>query len=78
MIDDEDIPRCQKLDGTTLLIVRQLSPDPNHVAITDGERTAIYVLAPSLPTESVRYDDRLANVPSTIVPSYTEGGWPNA
>ena len=45
MIEIEAILSCEKLDGTTLTLLPRLSPDPDHIAITDGERTAIYVPA---------------------------------
>lgn len=43
-----ELPRCEKLDGSTLRIVPAYTEagqfcEANCVTITDGERTAIYV-----------------------------------
>jgi hypothetical protein len=44
----QQLPRCQKLDGSTLSIVPDYTEagaykEANCVTITDGERTAVYV-----------------------------------
>lgn len=48
MVDESDLPRCDKLDGSTLKIVPRYIEagrlcEANVITITDGERTAIYV-----------------------------------
>jgi hypothetical protein len=72
------IPRdtSAQLDGRLLRIVPELSEGPNRVAITDGERTAIY--APVEPVEHDReqgYVESLEADATAIVPHYTEAGW---
>jgi hypothetical protein len=47
-IKDQEVPRCEKLDGSTLSIVPAYTEagmfmQANCVTITDGERTAVYV-----------------------------------
>lgn len=44
----ENLPRCDKLDGSTLSIVPNYTEagqfcEANCVTISDGERTAIYI-----------------------------------
>lgn len=45
---NETLPRCQKLDGSTLAIVPSYTEagsncEANCITVTDGERTAVYV-----------------------------------
>lgn len=78
MIEAEDIPRSEKLDGSELWIRVELMAGPDRVPITDGERTAIYVpmAADGSPSGENREPfARLAKAPTAIVPGYTEGGW---
>jgi hypothetical protein len=44
----ENLPRCDKLDGSTLRIVPAYTEagryaEANCITVTDGERTAVYV-----------------------------------
>jgi len=72
------IPRdlSRELEGGELRIVPELSEGPDRVAITDGERTAIYS-----PIEPISYDRESGYVESLqaeaieIVPHYAEAGW---
>ncbi len=73
----ELLPRDEsaKLDGSKLKIVRDLSRGSGRVAITDGERIAIY--APIPPPESERglgFVETLEAEPKKVVPHYTETG----
>jgi hypothetical protein len=72
------IPRdlSRELEGGELRIVPELSEGPARVAITDGERIAIY--SPIEPVSSDRecgYVERLEADAIEIVPHYTEAGW---
>lgn len=70
-IAPEDIPRCPELDGSTLKIMPSFAEgEPTAIAVTDGERTAIYV--PLLRDTAVvtAAFDRLR-----IARGYTEAGW---
>ena len=71
------LPRDEslKLDGSKLKIVRDLSRGPRRVAITDGERTAIY--SPISPPEDeygLGFADNLEAEPTDILRYYTEMG----
>lgn len=44
----EDVPRCSKMDGSTLTIIPNdvdagWFGEANSITVTDGERTAVYV-----------------------------------
>ncbi len=71
------LPRDQsaKLDGSKLNIVRDPSRGPRRVAITDGERIAIY--SPVPPPEYERglgFAETLEAEPRKVVRHYTETG----
>jgi hypothetical protein len=71
----ELILRDQSLKGRDLRIVPELSEGPARVAITDGERTAIYSpIAPWPSPRTRRYKAALQNDPVEILPEYTEAG----
>lgn len=47
-IKQEDLPRCEQLDGSSLRILHRYTEagqfcEANCVYVTDGERTAVYV-----------------------------------
>jgi hypothetical protein len=65
------LPRCDKLDGNSLTLLPREEmniPEPEGVAITDGERTAIYA-----PAVVLEVGDPTG--PREIVRAYTEAGW---
>lgn len=48
MTKQEDLPRCDKLDGSSLSILPAYTEagmfcEANCLTVTDGERTAVYV-----------------------------------
>ena len=75
---DHLIPRdlSRELEGSELRIVPELSQGPDQVAITDGERTAIYLPIEPIPGDRRRgYVARLKGEAVEIIPHYTEAGW---
>jgi hypothetical protein len=72
------IPRdlSRELEGGELRIVPELSQGPGRVAISDGERIAIYSPINPIPEDRRRgYVSALAADAIEIVPHYTEAGW---
>jgi hypothetical protein len=71
------LPRDEsaKLDGSKLKIVRDLSRGSRRVAITDGERIAIYSPIPPPEYErSLGFAEALETEPRNILRHYTETG----
>jgi hypothetical protein len=71
------LPRDEsaKLDGSKLKIVRDLSRGPRRVAITDGERIAIYSPIPPPEYEhGLGFVETLEAEPRKVVRHYTETG----
>ena len=71
------LPRDEsaKLDGSKLKIVRDLSRGPRRVAITDGERIAIYSpIPPPEYEQGLGFVETLGAEPRKVVRHYTETG----
>ena len=61
-IDRHSAPRCEKMDGSSLRIVPSYTEagmfqEANCLTVTDGERTAVYVLHHTVPTKAEWFGD---------------------